>query len=226
MPFGPSGNGPVAFMAEAGNAPNRERIADAALHAVGVVAAAIGSGWLLASAFATEGSVGILSLAIYCFGLVGMLAVSGAYNFARPGRLRAILRRIDHSMIFVMIAGSYTPFAAIRLEGPTGILLCSGVWGAALVGLAIKAGLLHRLERFSLALYLGMGWIMLAAFGPLVASVSSQAVTLLVAGGLVYTVGVVFYLADRLPFNRVIWHGFVVTAAVLHFSAISLEFTA
>lgn len=203
-----------------------EKAADAAIHFVGVAAALLGSAWLLGRAFGATRPDEFASLAIYCGGLVGMLAVSAAYNLAPPGRGKDILRRLDHAMIFVMIAGSYTPFAAARLGGWTGPLLCAGVWAMAGVGLAVKAAFPRVLERFRVALYLGMGWIMVAAFDPLVATVSKGVIALLVVGGVLYSLGVVFHLADRLRYSRAIWHAFVLVAACIHFSAISIEFVA
>jgi hemolysin III len=150
---------------------------------------------------------------------------SAAYNLAPNGTLKDILRRFDHSAIFVMIAATYTPFAAARRGYPVGDVILALVWSAAAVGIALKMLFPRRFEKVSIALYLAMGWLIVTAIKPLAASVAAIDFWLLIAGGLIYSAGVAFYLIERIPFHKAIWHGFVLAAAVLHFAAIAMEFT-
>jgi hemolysin III len=154
-----------------------------------------------------------------------MIVASAAYNLWPTGALKEILRRFDHSAIFVMIAATYTPFAAARLGYPVGDLILWLVWSAAALGVGLKMFFPRRFEKVSVVLYLAMGWLIVTAIRPLAASVAAIDFWLLIAGGLIYSAGVAFYLIERIPFHKAIWHGFVLAAAVIHFAAIAMEFT-
>ena len=197
-----------------------ERQADAVIHVLGVAASLIGSAWLLYAADLKLAT----SLAIYAAGLVAMLSASALYNLTPPGRRKEILRRVDHAMIFVMIAGSYTPYTIHRLDSQVGIALCVAVWLVAVAGIVLKVGYPRRFDRLGVLLYLAMGWMVVFAIDPLAASVSDTTFTLLFIGGAVYSAGVVFHLVERVPFHNAIWHGCVLVAATLHFTAMSGEF--
>jgi hemolysin III len=140
----------------------------------------------------------------------------------RPSK--AILRRLDHAAIFIMIAGTYTPLAVNRLEPPYGPLILAAIWVSATVGVALKVVYPMRFERLSLALYLGMGWMIVTVVVPLAHAMAAFDFWLLAAGGLVYSAGVIFYVIERIPYHKAIWHAAVLVAAVLQFSAIALEF--
>ncbi|WP_063635442.1 PAQR family membrane homeostasis protein TrhA [Azospirillum humicireducens] len=200
-----------------------ERRADAVVHAVGVTAGIAGFVWLLNAAVFSDSLPNrtALALAIYGLGLVGMLTASAAYNLAPPGFGKSMLRRIDHAMIFVMIAGTYTPFT---LGLGQGVVLGGAVWGGAAFGAALKLRFPGRFHRLGLALYLGLGWAIVTALEPLGSALSPPALWLLVAGGLLYTVGVVFHLMDRMPYNNAVWHLLVLAAASCHFVAVSIAF--
>ena len=200
-----------------------ERRADAAVHAVGVTAGSAGFVWQLNTAIlsGTLPARTIIALAIYGLGLVGMLIASAAYNLAPPGIGKALLRRVDHAMIFVMIAGTYTPFT---LGLGQGVVLGGAVWGGAAFGAALKLRFPGRFHRLGLALYLGLGWAIVTALEPLGSVLSAPALWLLVVGGLLYTVGVVFHLMDRMPYNNAVWHLLVLAAASCHFAAVSVAF--
>ncbi|MBV9330022.1 MAG: hemolysin III family protein [Alphaproteobacteria bacterium] len=199
-----------------------ESIADAVVHAGGVAFALVGSLWLLAHAR----SAGVVAgLSVYCAGLVAMTSFSAAYNLvavARPAK--QILRRLDHSAIFIMIAATYTPFAAYRLPGAQGAWILAAVWSAAAAGVALKLVFPRRFEGASIALYLAMGWMILAVIRPLSQTVAPASLWLLLAGGLVYSAGVAFYALERIPGHKAIWHAAVLLAAVLHYIAIAGEF--
>ena len=200
-----------------------ERIADACVHAVSVlfsIAAAalllIGAGTLPAAVFA-----GVI---VYCIGLVGMFAASAAYNLVSNHSLKEILRRLDHAAIFVMIAGSYTPFALVA-GGITGHALLLSVWVIAVAGVIMKLRYPRRLEKLSVLLYLFQGWIVLLALNSIVASLPSRAFVMLLAGGIIYTLGVAFHLMERLKFHNVIWHIFVLAGAACQFIAVKAAVT-
>jgi hemolysin III len=196
-----------------------ERRADAVVHAVGLSAGAVGA--ILLLAMAVDGRpLQTLSAIVYAVGLVAMLGCSAAYNMARPSRTKWWLRRLDHAAIFLMIAATYTPFLA-RLQDATAATWLAGVvWTGALAGMVLKIGWPGRFDRLSVALYLALGWAIVLAFGPLVQSVPMLTLALLIAGGALYSVGVIFHLWDSLRFGTAIWHGFVVAAAGCHYMAV------
>jgi hemolysin III len=198
-----------------------EHAADAVIHVAGVLFAINGGLWLL---FHVTGLSVVASVSVYCAGLMAMLTASAIYNLAPLGNVRDWLRRFDHAAIFIMIAATYTPFAVNRLQQPTGSVILALIWLGATVGVIMKMLFPRRLELASLALYLGMGWLIVTVVKPLSAAMAATDFWLLMAGGAIYSAGVVFYLLERLPFHKPIWHGFVLVAAVLHFTAIASEF--
>ncbi len=163
----------------------------------------------------------IAAASVYAAGLIGMLSASALYNLARPGPLKARLRRLDHAMIFVMIAGTYTPFALIALPPRTGIPLCVASWTVGIAGVVLKLVRPNRHGRISLFLYLGMGWMILPVLGPLAAAVPLGVLVLLLAGGVVYSLGAFVHAHGRLPFHNPVWHAMVCVAAALHLAAVA-----
>jgi len=201
-----------------------EHRTDAAIHVVGVLFAVNASAWLLAH-ISGSGAL-VASVSIYCAGLLAMIFASAAYNLwphERPAK--QILRRLDHSAIFIMIAGTYTPLVANKLGGLAGSLILVAIWVCATLGIALKIIFPRRFETASLALYIGMGWMIVTVIRPLSVAMSTVDFWLLVAGGIVYSAGIAFYVIERIPFHKAIWHGFVLVAAVLQFSAIAAEFS-
>ena len=199
-----------------------EHRADAVIHVLGVIFAINASLWLLWHA---TGLSVLVSVSVYCLGLLLMISFSAAYNLVphhRPSK--QVLRRLDHAAIFIMIAATYTPFAVNRLGHPQGDIVLAAIWLTATAGVALKVLFPRRFEVASLGLYLGMGWMVVTVIKPLAASLAAADFWLLIAGGLVYSAGVVFYVIDRIPYHKAIWHGAVLAAAVLHFTAIALEF--
>ena len=199
-----------------------EDAADAVILVLGVLFAINGGAWLL---FHVTGFSVVVSCSIYCVGLVAMLTASAVYNLAPHGSVKDWLRRFDHAAIFIMIAATYTPFAVNRLAQPAGGVILGLIWLAATVGVTLKMLFPRRFEMASIALYLGMGWLIITVIKPLSAAMAATDFWLLMAGGLIYSAGVFFYLLERLPFHKAIWHGFVLVAVVLHFTAIASEFT-
>ncbi len=182
-----------------------------AVHAIGVPLGALGALVLMVATVLMrhDDPAALLSVPLYAAALVAMLAFSAAYNLARrPGR-RAWLRRVDHATIYVMIAGTYTPFMLVQVGGALGQLFTVFVWLVALTGAALKILLPHRWERLSIALYLLLGWSVLAVLEPLLSAVDTASILLLLGGGLVYTVGVPVYLSSNFLYHRAVWHACV-----------------
>jgi hemolysin III len=198
-----------------------EHAADAVIHVAGVLFAINGGLWLL---FHVTGLSVVASVSVYCAGLFAMLVASAAYNLWPPGDARNWLRRFDHAAIFIMIAATYTPFAVNRLQEPASGTILGLIWFAATVGVILKMVFPRRFELASLGLYLGMGWLVVTVIRPLSVAMAATDFKLLIAGGIVYSAGVVFYVAEKVPYHKAIWHGFVLVAVVLHFAAIASEF--
>ena len=198
-----------------------EHTVDAVIHVLGVLFAINAGLWLL---FHVTGLSVVASVSVYCAGLFAMLTASALYNLWPQGNTREWLRRFDHAAIFIMIAATYTPFAVNRLQAPAGGLILVLIWFGATIGVVLKMLYPRRFEIASISLYLGLGWLVVTVIKPLSAALAVVDFRLLVAGGLVYSAGVVFYLLERLPYHKAIWHGFVLVAVVLHFAAIASEF--
>jgi hemolysin III len=153
-----------------------------------------------------------------------MLATSAAYNLTPASRLKEWMRRADHSAIYLMIAGTYTPFALHSMAGPAGIGIAVTVWLTAIVGVVLSVFYARRFEAFKIVLYLTMGWMILPVVVPLYHAISPTALWLLLAGGVIYSAGSAVYLLRKLPFHNALWHAMVLVAASLHFSAMVIEF--
>jgi hemolysin III len=197
-----------------------ERAADRWVHLVAIVAAAVGTLVLVAVAI-SHGRPGLtLAAALYGSALIAMLAFSAVYNLSQVSPARPFLRRLDEAGIFLMIAGSYTPFTTQILHGHWAWGMTSLVWAIAALGIVGKLACPRISERAWTGLYILFGWVAVVAFGPLSRGLPLNALTLLIAGGLVYTSGCWVFLYGRLPFRRAVWHGFVCVGAALHFAAI------
>lgn len=200
--------------------PNRAAMwADLVVHIVGLVFAVVGGAILLGLAFGLGPLRHAASVSVYVIGLITMLALSTAYNFAKS-RWRPLLRRLDHAGIFVMIAGSYTPFTTTALHGGWAMGMTAAVWALAGLGVVGKLLLPGLGKGLWIGLYLALGWLVLAAIKPLIDGLSWVPLLLLALGGLVYSTGVIFYVRKRLKFRRAIWHGHVVGGSILHYVAV------
>ena len=157
---------------------------------------------------------------VYSVGLLSMLGFSAAYNTWPVSRAKWVLRRFDHSAIFVMIAGTYTPFIAQMKGDLVAMGLLIGVWLTAVVGIILKLLLPSRFDRLAVVLYLLLGWSGAVVYEPVAAALPSLSIWLLAVGGALYSVGVVFYAWRSLRFQNVIWHAFVLVAACCHYSAV------
>ncbi|THD78232.1 MAG: hemolysin III family protein [Phenylobacterium sp.] len=197
------------------------KCADLVVHVVGLTLALAGGGVLLGLAIAAHSVSKVVGVSIYAAGLLTMLAFSTAYNFAKPA-YRPVLRRLDHAGIFLMIAGSYTPFTIHNLSGGWAWGMTAAVWSIAALGALGKVLFPNMDRRLSVGIYLALGWLVLVALKPIIDSVTWVALLLLVIGGLLYSTGVAFYVNKRLKFSRAIWHGHVVAAAGSHWTAVLL----
>ncbi len=190
--------------------------ADALVHGAGILAALAGSIVLLAHAGVTWG------LAAYLFGLIVMLSCSAAYNLTPPSQLKWILRRFDHSAIFLLIAGTYTPLLPFLPDAAQAWTLGLFTWLGAAFGIAMKFVFPGRFDRLAILVYLVLGWVGITAAGAFAQVLPPQVLQLIIAGGILYTAGVIFHVWESLKFHNAIWHGFVAAAAACHFAAIAL----
>lgn len=196
-----------------------ERAVDAFVHFAGILFSLIGGCALILASLDKSPITDIAGLSVYCLGLIGTFVASASYNLVNHMPLKEVLRRIDHAVIFVMIAGSYTPFG-LKIGGWTGSLLLLTVWSIAIFGVLIKLIHPRKLDKISVLLYLAQGWCVLFAIGPLVDAVPSGSLNLLVIGGCIYTAGIIFHLLERVPFHNVIWHVFVLAGAISQYASI------
>jgi hemolysin III len=173
---------------------------------------------IVASRYA--GALPVTSFALYGGTLLLVFSASALYHIVRRGALKNVLRLLDHSAIYLLIAGTYTPVALNSIEGVWGWSLFSAVWGLALTGVALKLIFPGRLERLSIFLYFATGWAGLAAIEPLLANLHWAALTLLGIGGFFYSAGVGFHLWTRLRYQNVIWHAFVLAGATCHYFSV------
>ncbi|PTU31288.1 PAQR family membrane homeostasis protein TrhA [Stenotrophobium rhamnosiphilum] len=200
-----------------------EEVAHVVTHGLGAVLSIAGLTILVARAAMYGDVVHVTASAIFGASLVMMYAASALFHGIQYPRAKHILRVIDHSLIYVLIAGTYTPFTLITLsQSPWGWILFGVTWGLALFGIVFKVFATGKFEKLSLAIYLGMGWCVLFAIKPLLASMPTGGLWLLLAGGLTYSGGVAFYVMERLRYHHAIWHVFVLGGSVFHYFAILL----
>jgi hemolysin III len=197
-----------------------ELIADGTIHAIGVGLGLIGAVVIVVMAAQSGAATDIPSILIYAVGLLAMLGFSAAYNMWPISPVKWVLRRFDHSAIYLMIAGTYTPFIGQLKDGVASAGLLLGVWLTAILGVALKLLMPGRFDRTAIALYLILGWSCVVAYGPISAALPNASLWLLVAGGVLYSIGVIFHAWRKLRFHNAIWHGFVLAAACCHYSAV------
>lgn len=196
-----------------------ELVADGIVHAVGIlVAVALGSVLLVFAALQTAPET-VPELALYVASLLTVLGISLAFNLWPDSPVKQWLARLDQAAIFLFIAGTYTPFLAVLGETPTASMMMTLVWGAALIGIALKLIVPERFGRLAIVLYLGIGWSGVLVFQSLATALPPTTLWLILAGGIAYSAGIVFHVWDRLKFQNVLWHVFVVIGASLHLFA-------
>ncbi|MCQ2004932.1 PAQR family membrane homeostasis protein TrhA [Rhizobium sp. NRK18] len=197
-----------------------EIIADAIVHGVGIVFALVGATALIFYATVWASSGDLAAAWIYGIGLVLTLSISFTYNIWPVSRTKWILRRFDHSSIFILIAATYTPFLQRGASDPYILAVLIGIWLAAIGGIVLKCAFPGRYDRLAIVLYLAMGWAGVVVAGPIASHIPFASLLLIVIGGVIYSLGVIFHVWEKLRFQNAIWHGFVVTAAAVHYSAV------
>lgn len=199
-----------------------EEIAHSVTHGIGVVLSIVGLCVLVAYAALYGGALEIVAGAVFGGTLILLYTASTLYHSIPLPRTKSVLRVIDHASIYLLIAGTYTPFTLVTLQGVWGWSLFALVWGLAAVGLVFKLFFTGRFEGLSLAIYLAMGWCGIVAVGPMLDRMEAAGLWLLLAGGLAYTGGVVFYLLGRMRYHHAVWHLFVLAGSVLHYFSVLL----
>jgi hemolysin III len=202
---------------------SREEAANAATHAIGVLGSLAGAGILISLA-ALRGSVlDVVGVTVFSVCLILLYTSSTLYHAARDATIKRRLRVLDHCAIYALIAGTYTPFMIGPVRGGWGWSLFAVIWGLALGGIVFKLFWVDRFPRLSTGVYIAMGWLVVLAAGPLIRSLDPVVLAWLVAGGITYTAGTVFYHSGRIPFAHAIWHIFVLGGSVCHAVAVGLQ---
>jgi hemolysin III len=197
-----------------------DELASSVIHGIGIVLSIAGLILLVVRAAISGTASDVLASAVYGTSLILLYTASTLYHTVRIESARRVLRTLDHIAIFLLIAGTYTPFTLIALRGTWGWSLFGIVWSLALLGSALELGVLKRYRRFAVLLYVAMGWVGIVAFRPLMTHLQTGGMVLLLAGGAAYTLGVPFYLWRRLPYHHSVWHFFVLAGSVLQFLAV------
>jgi len=198
----------------------REEAANSLTHGLGALLAIAGLAILVVSASRHGSARAVVGCVVFGATLVILYVTSTLYHAVPHSRAKPMLRILDHSAIFLLIAGTYTPFTLVSLRGPWGWSLFGVVWGIAVAGIALRLTLGRKPTALFVALYLAMGWCVVVAVKPLLAAVAPGGIVLLAAGGLAYSGGVAFYLWRRLPYHHAIWHAFVLAGSAFHYAAV------
>ena len=202
------------------NYDRAELIADGVVHGIGVFGGLIAATVLvvLAAIYATGSE--IIGVSVYAAGLLAMLVLSATYNLWPVSRAKWVLRRFDHSAIYLLIAATYTPIIMQVKDSIFAVALLIGVWCVAIVGVVLKLAKPGRYDRVAIGLYLAMGWSGVMLYDPVVATLPAMALWCVVAGGALYSLGVIFHAWQRLRFQNAIWHSFVLLGAACHYTAV------
>ncbi|MCK4621538.1 MAG: hemolysin III family protein [Desulfuromonadales bacterium] len=197
-----------------------EEIANSLTHGVGVLLSIGGLAVLVGFASLHGNAWHITSCSIFGSTLILLYTASTLYHGIPRPEVKRVLRVIDHSAIYLLIAGTYTPFTLVNLRGPWGWSLFGAIWGLALVGIILKTTMLGKISGISTIIYLIMGWVVVIAAKPMFSAIDSGGLLLLLLGGLAYSSGIIFYAWKKLPYHHAIWHLFVMAGSLLHFFAI------
>lgn len=197
-----------------------EELANSATHGAGLAASLVAFPFLVVAAARRFGTPEVIGAAVFAASLVTLYLVSTLYHALRPSRAKQVLQKLDHTAIYLLIAGSYTPFTLGVLRGPWGWTLLSLVWAIAGTGIALEFALGKRVHKLAVGLYVFMGWLVVVAVKPLLAAVPWPGLAWLAAGGLLYTGGIAFYAAKRVRYAHAVWHLFVLAGSACHFVAI------
>ena len=198
----------------------KEEIAHSITHGVGLLLSVLGLVTLLVYSNQYGDAWHVVSSSIYGATLIALYASSTLYHAVTIPDLKKMLQKLDHAAIFLLIAGTYTLFTLVNLRGGWGWTLFGMVWSIAIAGMVMELIVSKRYKRISLGLYLGLGWLVMIAIEPMLANVASGGLLLLLAGGLFYSLGVIFYVWKTLLYHHAIWHLFVLAGSVCHFFAV------
>jgi hemolysin III len=202
------------------NYDRAELIADGVVHAIGVVFGLIAATVLIVLAAVYARAIDIVAASIYVAGLLSMLVLSATYNLWPVSRAKWVLRRFDHAAIYLLIAATYTPFILELKQSVLALVVLAGVWCVAIFGIALKLRWPGRFDRLSVGLYLALGWSGLMLYDSVVSALPTMALWFVLAGGALYSFGVIFHAWRRLRFQNVIWHCFVLLGAACHYTAV------
>jgi hemolysin III len=202
------------------NYDRAELIADGIVHGIGVFGGLVAATVLIVLAAVYATPVEVAAVSVYVAGLLAMLVLSATYNLWPISRAKWVLRRFDHSAIYALIAATYTPFIMQVKDSIFAVALLIGVWCVAVIGIVLKLVLPGRFDRVSVGLYLAMGWSGLMLYDAVVSALPTMALWLVVAGGALYSLGVIFHAWQRLRFQNAIWHCFVLLGAACHYTAV------
>jgi hemolysin III len=202
------------------NYDRAEIIADGVVHGIGILGGIIAATVLVVLTAIYDTALDIVAVSIYVAGLLSMLVLSATYNLWPVSRTKWVLRRFDHSAIYLLIAATYTPFIVELKDSIFAIAVLIGVWCIAVFGIVLKLGWPGRFDRLSVGLYLALGWSGLMLYDSVVAALPNMALWFVVAGGALYSLGVIFHAWRRLRFQNVIWHSFVLLGAACHYTAV------
>lgn len=209
-------------MANTHTYPRREEVANAITHGIGALLSVAALVLLIVFSSIKGTAWHVVSFTVYGVSMLMLYLSSTLVHSFKEGKVKDLFEFFDHSSIYIFIAGTYTPFMLVAIRGPLGWSLFGTVWGIALLGVVFKAFFVKRFLFMSTIFYLIMGWLIVIAWGPLTAAVPSTGIVLLATGGIMYTLGTVFYVWRAFPFHHAIWHLFVLAGSVLHFFAILL----
>lgn len=201
-----------------------EEKANAITHGVGIILSMVGLIFLIIKAVNRGDKWHVISFVIFGLALFLLYLSSTLYHLIQKKSVKRIMRKIDHSAIFLLIAGTYTPFLLTNLRGSTGWIMFYTVWGFALGGIIIKISTRIRSKWISAIIYLVMGWMAILIYRPMIERFPCISIVLLVSGGLIYTSGVIFYVRKKLRYHHAIWHLFVLGGSICHFFAVYMSF--
>ncbi|HMS02709.1 MAG TPA: hemolysin III family protein [Gemmatimonadaceae bacterium] len=197
-----------------------EELANTITHGIGLVLALVGLPVLVLSSLSRGDALLVAGMSVFGAALVAVYASSTLYHAVKPSRTKQVLQVIDHVAIYLLIAGTYTPFALGVLRGALGWTLLGAIWTLAALGIVFKVAVRTRFPRLSTFFYVAMGWSAIVAIKPLSERMESAGFWLLVGGGLLYTIGVAFYVRPRPRYMHAVWHGFVMAGSACHFVAV------
>ncbi len=198
----------------------KEELVNSITHGIGAVLAITGLVILVVTAAFKGTAWHVVSFSIYGATLVLLYLDSTLYHSFRAGKVKRLFRKFDHMSIYLLIAGTYTPFCLTVLRGPVGWTIFGVVWGCTVLGVILKVFATGKKDRLSTVMYVIMGWIIIIAFKALYSNMSTKGLVLLVAGGIAYTLGALIYSKDKIPYNHGVWHLFVMAGSLLHFFSV------